>query len=320
MSVPSKILIVGATGTIGRYITDAIVSAKPSIGQEIVIFTSSATTSSPSKSELLSSWKSRGATVITGDIANADDVTRAYAGVDTVVSCLGRKALASQIELLRLAEESDSVKWFFPSEYGTDIEYDDTSKDEKPHQNKLKVRAYIRENIKKVKCTYVVTGPYADMFFEMRNQVTGGYDVKEKKAVVIGDGEGRVGLTTMPDVGKLVVAALRHPKESEGKILKVQSFVVTPNQILKEFEQQTGGDWKVDHVSHETLRDEEKKHWDAGDPGATSYTLRRIWAEGGTLYEKTDNELLGLSPQDMEPLSAVVERYSSAVKAGKAPY
>ncbi|KAI1258555.1 NAD(P)-binding protein [Xylariaceae sp. FL1019] len=320
MSVPSKILLVGATGAIGRYITNAIVSVMPSTGQEIAIFTSAATTSSPSKSELLSSWKSKGVKVITGDITNANDVTRAYEGVDTVVSCLGRNALASQIELLRIAEESNSVKWFFPSEYGTDIEYDNTSKDEKPHQNKLKVRAFIRENIKKVKCTYIVTGPYADMFFQLRNPVTGGYDVQEKRAVVIGDGEGRVGLTTMPDVGKLVVAALQHPEESEGKVLKVQSFVVSPNQILEEFEKQTGRDWKVDRVSHEALRDEEKSLWDAGNPTATGATLRRIWAEGGTLYEKTDNGLLGLSPQDMEPLSAVVERYSRAVRAGTAPY
>lgn len=115
-------------------------------------------------------------------------------------------------------------------------------------------------------------------------------------------------LLTWNSVGKLVVAALRHPEESFGKALKVQSFVTTPNAILEEFEKQTGAKWTVSHTPEQKLRQAEKESWDSGSPAATLYTLRRIWAEGGTLYDKTDNESLGLSPGDMEPLSAVVER------------
>lgn len=38
----------------------------------------------------------------------------------------------------------------------------------------------------------------------------------------------------------------------------------------------------------------EKQWWDEGKPYATSATLRRIWGEGGTLYEKErDNGVLG---------------------------
>ncbi|OTB10177.1 hypothetical protein K445DRAFT_323209 [Daldinia sp. EC12] len=308
--LPSNILIFGATGAIGKYITDAIVLAEPNVASRVSIFTSPATASNPDKQTILSSWKSRGLSVITGDLSNADDIRNAYNGIDTVVSCLGRNALASQIELLKLAEESSSVQWFFPSEYGTDIEYDASSKDEKPHQNKLKVREYIRENLKKVKCTYVVTGPYIEMYLTLAPAAkeAGGYDVKSKKAVVIGSGDGKVGFTSMPDVGKLVVAALRHPEVSMGKVLKVQSFVTTPNEIVAEFEKQTGSKWTVEHTPNQKIREVENEKWNANDPIATLYTLKRIWAEGGTLYEKTDNEILGLTPEDMEPLSAAVER------------
>lgn len=46
-----------------------------------------------------------------------------------------------------------------------------------------------------------------------------------------------------------------------------------------------------------------------GDPKATSVTLRRIWAEGGTLYAKNDNELLGLGkPEDRDSLELGVKR------------
>jgi hypothetical protein len=202
-ALPSKLLIIGATGVIGKYITNAILESKPRLSSLslISILTSPATAASPAKEALLSSWKAKGLSVITGDINNADDVRNAYKDVDTVVSCLGRGGLLEQIELLRLAEESTSVQWFFPSEYGTDIEYDETSKNEKPHQNKLKVRKFIRDEIKRVKVTYVVTGPYLDMFLEYRKgfEDGGGFDAKTKQAVLVGTGDDKIGFTSMPE-------------------------------------------------------------------------------------------------------------------------
>jgi hypothetical protein len=193
----------GRQVSIGKFITNAILSANPSVGHDISILTSAATASGENaeKEALLSSWKSKGLHVVTGDINNAKDVSKAYEGIDTVVSCLGRNALASQVELLRLAEESSSVKWFFPSEYGTDIEYDASSKDEKPHQNKLKVRDFIRNNIQRVKCTYLVTGPYIEFYLKLlpNLETVGGYDIGSRRAVVIGSGNDAVGFTSMPE-------------------------------------------------------------------------------------------------------------------------
>lgn len=112
----------------------------------------------------------------------------------------------------------------------------------------------------------------------------------------------------MTSVGKALVAALRHPEESFGQALKVQSFVVTPKQILVEFEKQTGQKWDVSYTSLQQLKDAEQKAWSEGKPYAVTFTLRRIWAEGGTLYEKTDNEKIGLKGPDLETLETSVER------------
>ncbi|KAL6410746.1 hypothetical protein AUP68_07178 [Ilyonectria robusta] len=304
---PTSILIFGATGQIGRYITDQILAAQPSFAQ-VAIFTSTETVTS--KADYISKLRSGGVKIITGDVNNEADIKRAYEGVDTVVSAVGRNVLETQIELLRIAEESSSVKWFFPSEYGTDIEYGPKSADEKPHQLKLKVRRYIREYIKKLKYTFVVTGPYIDMFFNLSPAApeAGGFDVDNKRAILVEDGEGRVGFTTMPDVGKSVVAALHHPEASSNKALKVQSFVVTPKEILAEFEKQTGEQWSVSYSSLQGLKDAEAKAWAEGKGSATSYTLRRIWAEGGTLYEKSDNDVIGLKDSELETLEDAVRR------------
>jgi hypothetical protein len=198
-SPPYRILIFGATGAIGKYISGAIISADPPVGRDISIFTSDATPGNPDKLALLSAWQSRGVRVLTGDASDTAAVSGALEAADVVISCLGRDALALQTDLLRLAELSPSVKWFFPSEYGTDIEYDASSKDEIPHQNKLQVRHFIRSNIKRVKCTHLVTGPYIDMYLDLVPNFDrlGGYDVGSRRASVIGDGNYAVGFTTM---------------------------------------------------------------------------------------------------------------------------
>ncbi|KAJ1326215.1 NmrA family NAD(P)-binding protein [Microdochium nivale] len=318
--VPGNVLVIGATGVIGKYITDAIIAS--GAASQVTVFTSPATASAPAgspKHALVSQWKAKGVQFVTGDVNDRVDIRRAYRGQNTVVSALGRDSLLSQIELLRVAEEDSeagsggSVQWFIPSEFGTDIEYDAAkSPHERPHQNKLKVRAFVREHVKRLKVTYIVTGPYIDMFLALspvaEAQANGGYDVKTKKAVVVDDGEGRVGFTTMPDVGKFVVAALLHPEASYNKALKVQSFVTTPNAILHEFERQTSSNWTVEHTPLDKLRELETQSWEAGKPYAVGFTLRRIWAEGSTLYDKTDNDALGVKEDSLESLSTVVGR------------
>jgi len=237
------------------------------------------------------------------------DLTTVKTGFDTVISALGRTAIHLQIPLIKVAEESDTIKRFFPSEYGTDIEYFPDSNTEKPHQEKLKVRKYIRENTKRLTFTYVVTGPYPE--FYMGGAIPGapeigGFDVKAKQAWVLGDGNDKVSFTTMPDVGNLVVASLKHPEESRNAILKVNSFTSTGNEILAEFEKQTGSKWEVHYTSLDELKRIEEESWSKGVPYATGVTLRRIWISGGTLYEKRDNEKIGLKDGDMGTLEQIV--------------
>lgn len=197
---PSRILVIGATGVIGKFITEAIISAKPSFNH-VAILTSSKTVET--KHELLERWRQSGVSIVTGDVTKDTDVAHAYAREkpDTVVSCLGRGALEAQTKLIKLADESGSVKWLFPSEYGTDIEHNPKSATEKTHQVKLAVRKFIKEQVKHMKVTYLVTGPYFDMWVNTHpgTQKTGGFNVAKKEAFIIENGEGKIGFCTMPE-------------------------------------------------------------------------------------------------------------------------
>ncbi|KAE8361142.1 hypothetical protein BDV27DRAFT_133483 [Aspergillus caelatus] len=309
---PRNILLFGATGNIGSYILDAILAARDEFDR-IAIFTSQATATS--KEDFLDDLKrTKNVEVLVGDLQDEEVVRKAYDGIDTVISALGRGAIASQIPLIRLADASPTVKWFLPSEYGTDIKYSPASAQEKPHQQKLKVRAFLENEspnegvVSDLAYTYVVTGPYSDMYVHFAgNPIAGGWDVKSKKATLLGeDGSARVSLTTMKDVGTLVLATLRHPAVAFNRALKVNSFTTTPADIHAEFVRQTGGQpWNdVQYTSLSHLREAESEAWNAGKPEATVLTLRRIWTEGGTLYDQRDNALIGEPP--MQTLEDVV--------------
>lgn len=230
--------------------------------------------------------------------------------------------ILTQITLIKLAEASSSVHTFYPSEYGTDIEYGPESVNEKPHQLKLQVRKYIRENIKKLHITYLVTGPYSDLYIGKMSGVaaeTGTFDPKEKKAVLLGTGKDPVSFTTMKDVGRLLVAALKTPATESPRTLKVNSFTSTPDEILAEFEKQTDAKWDVSFTPLDELKKREAAAWEGGNPLATMYTLRRIWTEGGTLYEKRDNWKIGEPETETleEQVKKAIEKETAAFQSGR---
>jgi hypothetical protein len=89
-----------------------------------------------------------------------------------------------------------------------------------------------------------------------------------------------------------------------NRALKVQSFVASLDEIVAEFERQTLQKWDISRFSQAELREHEKKQWEDKNPNAPLYTLRRIWIEGGTLYNETDNEAIGVT--ETESLENVV--------------
>ena len=75
MSQTINILILGATGVIGKFITEQIVAAKSHFGR-IAIFTSPGTVEA--KKDEIEGLKARAVEVIVGDVTREEDVKRAY--------------------------------------------------------------------------------------------------------------------------------------------------------------------------------------------------------------------------------------------------
>jgi nucleoside-diphosphate-sugar epimerase len=318
-----KILVFGATGVVGKVLVNSLLNAG-NIFDRIGVFTSADTTAS--KAETLNNLEARGAEIIIGDLYKDTDVLEAYKGnghkdsseygavidtmpgFDTVVSAVGRFAIDKQIDLIKLAEKSPTIVRFIPSEYGTDIAYNERSATEKPHQKKLKVRAALESgDFQNLAYTYIVTGPISDLYMGNMSAEPqmGSFDVAGREATLLGDGDDPVSLTSMADVGRLLVAILKNPAFCDRRAIRVNSFTTTPHAILAELERQTESKWKVAYTSCGELRRLEDTAWAANNPLASIYTLRRIWTEGSTLYEETDNKAIGM--EKMDTLEMIVQ-------------
>jgi nucleoside-diphosphate-sugar epimerase len=74
---PSKILLFGATGVIGKYILEQLIEAKPAF-ERVGIFTSPGT--AETKKEDLEKLKEKGVKVVIGDVNSDSDVKKAFEG------------------------------------------------------------------------------------------------------------------------------------------------------------------------------------------------------------------------------------------------
>lgn len=160
-----------------------------------------------------------------------------------------------------------------------------------------------------------MTGPYSDLFFGLSQEPRAGtFDVKAKKATLLGTGNEKVSFTTEKDVGRLLVAALKTPTSERERILKVSSFTITSKEILAEFEKQTGAKWDVSFTPLDELKQAEHEAWEKDSPLKTSHTLRRIWTQGKTLYDESDNGKIGFVGAETpeEQVKMVIEKQTKS--------
>jgi FlaA1/EpsC-like NDP-sugar epimerase len=75
--MPQNLLIIGATGVIGKYITSEIIKAKASFGR-VVVLTSENTIHQ--KSSQIDELKRSGIEILVADITKEEEVKRAYQG------------------------------------------------------------------------------------------------------------------------------------------------------------------------------------------------------------------------------------------------
>ncbi|KAI3726513.1 hypothetical protein L1987_66310 [Smallanthus sonchifolius] len=118
MADKSRILIVGGTGYIGKF----LVAESVKQGNPTFVLVRDSTTKHPEKSKLIDKFKTLGATILNGDIHDHESLVKAIKQVDVVISAVGVQLLANQVKLIAAIKEAGNVKRFLPSEFGNDVD------------------------------------------------------------------------------------------------------------------------------------------------------------------------------------------------------
>ncbi|ODQ50921.1 NAD(P)-binding protein [Saitoella complicata NRRL Y-17804] len=308
MTKLKKIILIGASGSIGTPILEALIRAKSSF-DAIAILTRPS--SAPQFDKISSEHGIKILTVASYD--NTSDLTAVFAGYDTVIAALGAAALDTQLKLIDAAVAA-GVERFYPSEFGTATDSPALG-DEPIFADKRKIQAYLLRqasssssstNNNKLSFTALQTGSFAD--WALANGFIG-FDINAKTAKFIDDGTAVASFTSLRDIGDATVTSLLHPDASKNAFIRVQGFAASQQDILKVLESETNSKWKVTKTPISDVLKRADEALEKKD--FTTYAVSRIQAVlwgGNGAFEKDEisNQKIGWAPKD--DLHAVVKQ------------
>uniref|UniRef100_A0A2N9IFJ3 NmrA-like domain-containing protein n=1 Tax=Fagus sylvatica TaxID=28930 RepID=A0A2N9IFJ3_FAGSY len=182
MASKSKILIIGGTGYIGKFIVEA--SAKS--GHPTFALVRESTVSDPVKGKVVENFKNLGVTLLHGDLYDHGSLVKAIKHVDVVISTVGHLQIVDQVKIIAAIKEAGNVKRFFPSEFGNDV---DRVHAVEPAKTAFASKAQIRRAIEAegIPFTYVSANFFAGYFLPTLSQ-PGATAPPREKVIILGDG------------------------------------------------------------------------------------------------------------------------------------
>ncbi|CAI0437998.1 unnamed protein product [Linum tenue] len=239
----TKILIVGGTGYIGRYVVEA--SAKA--GHPTFALVRQSTLTSPTKSKTIDSFNKLG-----GDLTDHENLVKALKLVDVVISTVGHDQLADQEKIISAIKEAGNIKRFLPSEFGNDVDRVHAVEPAKTaYATKVKIRRAIESA--GIPYTYVSSNFFAGYFLPTLNQ-PGVTTPPRDKVVILGDGTPKAIFNKEEDIGAYTIRAVDDPR-TLNKILYIRppANTICFNDLVSLWEKKIGKTLERSYISEEQL-------------------------------------------------------------------
>jgi uncharacterized protein YbjT (DUF2867 family) len=235
MADKSKILIIGGTGYIGKF----IVKASAKAGHPTFALVRESTLSNPAKSSVVDSFKASGVTFLHGDLNEHESLVKAIKQVDVVISAVGHAQLGDQGKIIAAIKEAGNIKRFFPSEFGNDV---DRTHAVEPAKTAFATKAQIRRAVEAegIPHTYVSSNFFAGYFLPTLAQ-PGATSPPRDKVVILGDGNPKAVFNKEDDIATYTIKAVDDPR-TLNKILYIrpQANVYSFNEIVSLWEKKIG--------------------------------------------------------------------------------
>nr|XP_010906353.3 LOW QUALITY PROTEIN: isoflavone reductase-like protein [Elaeis guineensis] len=228
----SKILIIGGTGYIGKF----VVGASARSGHPTFALVRDTTPSDPAKAQLLETFKNSGVTLLKGDLNDHGSLVEAIKQVDVVISTVGLQQVMDQLKIIAAIKEVGTIKRFLPSEFGLDV---DRIHKAEPASSVFALKAQIRRAIEAegIAHTIVCCNCFAGYFLPTLAQP----EPPKDKVTILGDGNQKVVFLAEEDVGTYTIKTVDDPR-TLNKILYVKppANICSFNQLVSLWEKKTG--------------------------------------------------------------------------------
>ncbi|KAE8704191.1 Isoflavone reductase-like protein [Hibiscus syriacus] len=248
MAEKSKVLIIGGTGYIGKFIVEA--SAKE--GHPTFALVRESTISDPVKGKIVENFKNLGVHILIGDLYDHDSLVKAIKQVDVVISTVGQMQIADQVKIISAIKEAGNVKRFLPSEFGTDVDLNNAIE---PAKSAFGIKAQIRRAIEAegIPYTYVPANCFAAYFLPTLSQ-PGATSPPRDKVVIQGDGNAKAVFNDESDIGTYTIKTVDDPRTlNKTLFIRPPKNTYSFNELVSLWEKLIGKTIEKTYVPEEQL-------------------------------------------------------------------
>ncbi|KAJ1691441.1 hypothetical protein LUZ63_015596 [Rhynchospora breviuscula] len=247
-SEKSKILIIGGTGYIGKF----LVTASVRLGHPTYALVRDTSPLDTAKAQTLQNFKDSGVILLQGDIYDHESLVKAIKTVDVVISAVGYFQVADQTKIIAAVKEAGHVKRFIPSDFGNDIDH---AHIEEPAKTAFDFKIKIRRMIEQegIPYTFVSCNFFAGWSLPNLSQY-GPTGMPTDKVLILGDGNTKVVYMDEDDIGTYTIKAVDDPR-ALNKVLHMRPHgnTLSHNELVSLWENKVGKTFERVYLSEDEV-------------------------------------------------------------------
>ncbi|MGB8190396.1 MAG: SDR family oxidoreductase [Chitinophagaceae bacterium] len=268
----SPVMVVGATGYLGMEICRQLIAAKKRVKGLV------RSSSDPGKVDAL---KKMGVETVIGDMKDLTSLKQAFQNVHAVISTatatLSRQEGDSiesvdqngQLNVIEAAKAAGSKQLVY-------ISFNEIA-GEFPLQT---AKRTVEKELKESGLDYTILQPA--IFMEVWLSPMLGFDYPNARATLYGEGKSQISWISLNDVAAFAVASLDNSSAKNATIELGGPDAISPLEVVKIFEEQTGNAFELTHVPIEALQAQKES---AADPISKSFAYLMISFTEGNIID-----------------------------------
>ncbi|KMZ64634.1 putative pinoresinol-lariciresinol reductase 3 [Zostera marina] len=237
----SRILVVGATGNLGKLLVRSSVSA----GHSTFVLARDSAFSDQFKAKLLHSFAADGVTVLKGSLEDHGSMIKAIKMVDVVISAVSAKQALDQKLLILAIKEAGCIKRFIPAEFGVDADKVQViGMDYEFYEKKIEIRRFI-ENLD-IPHTYICCNLFTRILLPNL--------VQQNPFKIFGDGNTKGVFVEDRDVANFTICTVDDLRSLNKTLhLRPNGNFCSMNDIVNMWEIRIGKKLEKEYVSEDQL-------------------------------------------------------------------